>query len=263
MTFHLAAWQQSVDEAGAFTAITAVPDPVLTVLGTTVQVPTLNRVVALAAGVETTVAQQARLTAPSRRILALQRIAPTQGNAAAASLPSDPHHLVDLADTPILMVVGEQAAIELNANPAAAQIQWGLVWFSDGPLVPSTGNYFTIRADSAQLLVANQWTNGAIVFSENLPRGRYRVVGLRAQSAGLVAARLVFVGTGSQGPWRPGVMGTNTDRHLEYPGFRYGLWGPFGEFEDTDTPTVDFLSTAADAAEVLYFDLEQLRAGPA
>jgi len=58
-------------------------------------------------------------------------------------------------------------------------------------------------------------------------------------------------------------MGTNNDRHLEYPGFRYGLWGPFGEFEDTDTPTVDFLSTAADAAEVLYFDLEQLRAGPA
>jgi len=263
MPFHLAAWQQSVDEAGVFTAINAVPDPVLTVLGANIQVPTLNKVVALAAGVETAVAQQARLTAPSRRILALQRIAPTQGNAAAASLPSDPHHLTDLADTPLQMVTGEQANIELLADPVAAQIQWGLAWFADDSLKPSTGNYFTIRATSAQLLVVSQWTNGAIVFSENLPRGRYRVVGFRAQSAGLVAARLVFVGTGSQGPWRPGVLGTNNDRHLEYPGFRYGLWGPFGEFEDTDTPTVDFLSTTADAAEVLYFDLEQLRAGPA
>ncbi|HKC82589.1 MAG TPA: hypothetical protein VKD46_01175, partial [bacterium] len=202
MPFHLAAWQQSVDEAGVFTAINAVPDPVLTVLGANIQVPTLNKVVALAAGVETTVAQQARLTAPSRRILALQRISPTQGNAAAASLPSDPHHLTDLADTPLQMVTGEQANIELLADPAAAQIQWGLAWFADDSLKPSIGNYFTIRATSAQLLVVSQWTNGAIVFSENLPRGRYRVVGFRAQSAGLVAARLVFVGTGSQGPWR-------------------------------------------------------------
>jgi hypothetical protein len=261
--FHLAAWSQSVDEAGVFTAINAVADPVLTVLGTTVQVPTLNQVIGLAAGVETTVAQQARLTAPSRRILALQRIAPTQGNAAAASVPSDPHHFTDLLDSPLQMVVGEQAAIELNANPAAAQIQWGLVWFADGAVKPETGNIFTIRADSVAVLVAQAWTNGAIVFSENLPRGRYRVLGLRAQSAGLVAARLVFVGTGNQGPWRPGVMGTLNDRHLEYPKFRYGDMGAFGEFEDTDTPTVDFLSTTADAAEVLYFDLVQVRAGPA
>ncbi len=262
MPFHLAAWQQSIDEAGVFTGITAVPDPVLTVLVNNVQVPSLNKVVALAAGVETTVAQQARLTAPSRRVLALQRIAPTQGNAAAASLPSDPHHLTDLADTPLQMVTGEQASIELNANPAAAQIQWGLVWFADDSLKPTTGNYFTVRADATQALTISAWTNAAIVFAENLPRGRYRVVGMRAQSAGLVAARLVFVGTGAQGPWRPGVMGTNNDRHLEYPGFRLGAWGPFGEFEDTDTPTVDFLSTTADAAEVVYLDLEQIRAGP-
>lgn len=260
--FHVVAWQQAVDEAGIFAAINAVADPVLTVLGANIQVPSLNQVVALAAGVETTAAQQARLTAPSRRILALQRITPTQGNAAAASLPGNPHRLLDLADTPLQMVTGEQATIELSANPAAAQIQWGLVWFADADLKPASGNFFTIRADAAQLLVVSQWTNGAIVFAENLPRGRYRVVGMRAQSAGLVAARLVFVGTGAQGPWRPGVMGTNSDSHLEYPGFRMGLWGPFGEFEDTDTPTVDFLSTTADAAEVVYLDLEQIRAGP-
>ncbi len=263
MPFHLAAWQQSIDELGVFAAITAVADPVLTVLGANIQVPSLNRVVALAAGVEQAVAQQARLTAPSRRILALQRIAPVQGNAAAASLPGNPHRLIDLAGTPLQMVTGEQATIELNANPVAAQIQWGLVWFADAPLARSQGSYFTVRADSAQLLVISQWTNGAIVFAENLPRGRYRVVGMRAQSAGLVAARLVFVGTGAQGAWRPGVLGTNSDSHLEYPGFRMGAWGPFGEFEDTDTPTVDYLSTTADAAEVLYLDLEQVRAGPA
>jgi hypothetical protein len=261
--FHIAAWQQAVDPAGAFVALNAVADPVLTVAGANIQVPSLNRIVALAAGVEQAVAQQARLSAPSRRVLALQRITPVQGNAAAASLPASPHRLIDLADTPLQMVTGEQASIEINSNPAAVQVQWGLAWFADDALKPTQGNYFTVRADAAQLLVANAWTNAAIVFAENLPRGRYRVVGMRAQSAGLVAARLVFVGTGSQGPWRPGVMGCISDSHLEYPGFRYGQWGPFGEFEDTDTPTVDFLSATADAAEVVYLDLEQMRAGPA
>jgi len=262
MPFHLAAFSQSVDPAGLFTAIAGVIDPVLTVVGNNVQVPTLNRVIGLAAGVETTVAQQARLTAPSRRILALQRIAPLQGNAAAASLPGDPHKFIDLLDSPLQMVTGEQANIEVNSNPAAVQIQWGLVWFADAAVAPIAGPFFTIRADGATALVAQQWTNVPIVMAENLPRGRYQVIGMRAQSTSLVAARLVFVGTGSQGPWRPGVLGTNTDRHLEHPAFRYGGMGVFGEFEDTDTPSIDCLATAADAAEVFYLDLLQTRAGP-
>jgi len=265
MAFHLAAWSQSVDEASAFVAIAGVVDPVLTVVGANIQVPTLNKVLGLAAGVETTVAQQARLTAPSRRILALQRITPLQGNAAAASLPADPHHFIWLGGTPLQMITGEQANIELFADPAAAQIQWGLVWFGDGIVAVPNGPGFTIRATGATALVPQQWTNVPIVFSENLPRGRYTVVGLRVQSTNMVAGRLVFVGTGSQGPWRPGVMGTNSDRHLEHPAFRYGPppdLGAFGEFEDTDTPSIDCLATAADAAQVFYLDLIQTRAGP-
>ena len=263
MPFHLAAFSQSVDPAGVFVTLNGVIDPVLTVVGANIQVPTLNRVVGLAAGVETTAAQQARLTAPSRRILALQRIAPTQGNAAAASLPSDPHHFSDLRDSALKMTTGEQANIEINSDPAAAQIQWGLVWFADDNIKEVTGDIFTIRATGATALVAQTWVNVPIVMSENLPRGRYQMVGLRGQSTNLVAARMVFVGTGSQGAWRPGVMGTNTDRHLEYQAFRYGGMGVFGEFEDTDLPSIDCLATAADAAEVFYLDLIQIRAGPA
>ena len=163
------------------------------------------------------------------------------------------------------MVTGEQANIELLADPAAPQLQWGLAWFADGIVAPAAGPVFTIRATGATALAASTWVNVPITFSENLPRGRYQVVGLRAQSTNMVAARLVFVGTGSQGPWRPGVMGTNTDRHLEHPAFRYGPppdLGLFGEFEDTDTPSIDCLANAADAAEVFYLDLIQTRTGP-
>src|SRR5260370_37731341 len=131
MPFHTAAFWQSVNPAGAFVSITAVPDPILTVVSTFVQVPTLDRVVALAAGVETTAAQQARFTAPSRRVLVLERIAPLQGTAAAASLPADPHHLMDLRDTPLKMVRGEQATLDISSTPAAVQGPRALGGLSD------------------------------------------------------------------------------------------------------------------------------------
>src|SRR5712691_1270769 len=257
--FHLAAWSQSIDPAGVFSALNAVADTQLTVAGKNIQVPVLARVLALAAGVETTVAQQARLSAPSRRVKALQRVAPTQGNAAAASLPSDPHHVIDLRDTPLTMVAGEVMQFEINSDPAAAQIQWGLAWLADGPTAPILGDEFTLRADGTTALVSQAWTLVPLVFAENLPRGRYQVVGLRVQSASLIAARLVLVGN----VWRPGSLGTNNDRHLEHPMFRHGEMGVYGEFEDTDIPQVECLAAAADAAEVVYLDLIQTRQGPA
>jgi len=257
--FHLAAWSQSIDPAGVFSALNAVADTQLTVAGKNIQVPVLARILALAAGVETTVAQQARLSAPSRRVKALQRVAPTQGNAAAASLPSDPHHVIDLRDTPLTMVAGEVMQFEINSDPAAVQIQWGLVWLADGPTAPVLGDEFTLRADGTTALVSQAWTLVPLVFAENLPRGRYQVVGLRVQSASLIAARLVLVGN----VWRPGALGTNNDRHLEHPMFRHGEMGVFGEFEDTDPPQVECLAAAADAAEVVYLDLIQTRQGPA
>jgi hypothetical protein len=45
--------------------------------------------------------------------------------------------------------------------------------------------------------------------------------------------------------------------------FRNGTFGIFGEFEDTDQPTVDFLSVSADTAQEVYFDLIQVRDGAA
>ena len=262
MPFHTAAWWQSVNPAGVFVSLTPIADPILTVLNPNIQVPILDRVVAIAGGVETTAAQQARLTAPSRRILVLQRVSPLQGNAAAGSLPADPQHVVDHRLDPLPMVRGEQMTFDINSAPAAPQAQWGIIWLADKEIPSINGAIFTARATGAVALVVGAWTNMAIAFAEALPRGRYQVVGFRAQSANMVAARLVFVGGVQGAAWRPGVLATNTDRHLENPMFRWGNFGVFGEFEDTDPHTVDALGNAADAAQVYYLDLIQIRAGP-
>src|SRR5260370_30546371 len=108
MPFTLAAWAQSVNPAGIFVSLNAVPDQILTITNViNVLVPPLNRVIAHAAGVETTAAQQPRLAAPSRRVLVLQPVAPTQRNPAAAALPRDPPTVHDLRASPLPMLTGD------------------------------------------------------------------------------------------------------------------------------------------------------------
>ena len=147
---------------------------------------------------------------------------------------------------------------EILSNPAAAQRQWLVLWLADGPPAPATGRVFTVRATGATTLVLDQWTLVPLTLIENLPRGRYALVGMRARSAGAVAARVVGIGW----RWRPGVLGCDAQGDLDHPMFRMGGLGVFGEFEDTDLPQIEFLSTVADTAEDVYLDLIQLRAGP-
>lgn len=256
--FHLAGWQESVDSAGAFDALAALADTQLTIAGDAIRVPEVNQVIAVAAGVEVAAESFARLVSPSLRVRGLFQIEPFSSAAAAAVEPGSPPAVLDLRRSPLPLVVNENLTFEVNSNPAAAQIQWGLVWLAAGPIEPIGGQIFTVRATNGSTLVASTWTNGALTFVEDLPRGRYAVVGMRARSAGLVAARLAFVG----GRWRPGCLGCDAQADLDHRMFRYGELGAWGEFEDLEPPTVDFLSVSADTAQDVYLDLIQLRAGP-
>src|SRR5260370_14921546 len=169
MPSHSAAWWQSVNPAGVFVSLTPIADPILTVLNPNIQVPILDRVVAIAGGVETTAAQQARLTAPSRRILVLQRVTPLQGNAAAGALPADPHHIADHRLDPLPMVRGEQMTFDINSAPAAPQAQWGIIWLADKEIPSVNGTILTARATGAVALGVGVWTNMAIAFAAALP----------------------------------------------------------------------------------------------
>ena len=256
MPFTLAGFYENVDPAAAFNALTALADPHLTISGNAIRVPLLNKIVAIAGMAESTVAPRMRLVAPSLRRRTNHMVAPLNIVAAAAVTPNSPHRMVDLREGPLNLIQNENLTCELLSNPAAAQDQSCLVWFSDGPITPIKADIFTVRATAAATLVAGAWTNGSITFDEDLPRGKYQVVGMRAESAGIVAARLVPVGN----LWRPGVLGSLLVQNLEHPMFRNGGLGVFCEFEDIEPPTVDFLSISADTAEVVYLDLVQLSA---
>lgn len=262
--FTTVAWAQSVDSAGVADPILAVLDQHVRVNGDDIFVPELNQLFAAMAGVEGAVEAFARITSPSLRGLGRLQIEPYNSAAAAATEPGNPPLVFDIAENPLPLTPQEALNFETNSNPVAAQIQWCVAWLSDGPIVPVTGKIFSVIATGATALVApaataTGWTNVPLTFDEDLPRGRYAVVGIRARSAGAIAARLVTVG----GRWRPGVPGCDAQSDQDYWRFRFGNCGVFAEFEDVDTPSVDMISISADAAEDFVFDLIQVRAGPA
>jgi hypothetical protein len=150
--FHLAAWYQSVDPASAYVNLNAVADTQLSVGTSTIQVPTLNQIIALAGGAETTVAPRMRLSCPALRNKSLFQLSPLNNAAAGAVSPSDPHKVVDLRDTPLQMVTSEQLQMQLYSDPAAVQIQWALIWLADAPPTEIKGPAFTVRATGSTTL---------------------------------------------------------------------------------------------------------------
>lgn len=260
MPFTTVAFIEQIDPAGVFVAVNAaLGEQHITSAGDNITIPEWTQVVALAAGVEIAVESFARLASPSLRTGGLFNVEPFSVATAAAVLPTSPHPVMDLRANPLVLVRGEILTFELNSNPLAIQRQWLVVWLADGPVAPVGGRVVTARATGVTTLVADTWGNVPITMIENLPRGRYQIVGLRARSANLVAARVVIPGQA----WRPGVLGVNAQTDREHPMFRYGRVGSFGEFEDTDLPSVDCLANVADAAQDFYFDLVQVRSGPA
>jgi hypothetical protein len=257
--FHLAAFYESVDQAGAYANMAAPNDQVLTVVTPNIQVPALNQVILVAAGLENAVAPRCRLVTPSLRGRSLFQITPVSVAAAGPVVPTSPHAVMDLRDSPLVLVPYEQLNLNALANPVAAQIQWAGVWFADGPVAQIKGSMFTVRATGTTTLVAGVWGTVPLTFDENLPRGRYQIVGMKALSATCKMARILVP---SQ-QWRPGVLGAATIDIVEFPGFRYGGMGSFGEFEDVDALNAEFLAGAGDTTEIVYLDLVQLRAGPA
>jgi hypothetical protein len=254
MPFTTFGYGQSVDEAGIFARLNALADQSVTVASPEVVVPSLNKLVLAAAMLSSaTVINEARIDAPSIRDICRPYIKPVNLVAAAASLPQDPFRLLDRRGAPITMSPGENVEAWALADPAAAQWQYVLLWLADAAIaqIGAGSEMQAMSFTGATTAVANAWTNAPITFDEALPVGHYQVVGMRAEGASLVAARLVFKGYG----WRPGCLGNVSPQQFGSDMFRNGNLGLWGEFDSINPPTLDILCNAADTAQYGILDL--------
>lgn len=256
MAFHLAAFWENIDQAGTLQALAAAAgEQVLFTTGDEIRVPDDLVSVVAAAGIVGQTDTRALLVSPSLRDIFNIDLSPLNDGTDGDCVPSVPHRVHDLRSSPIALSAGESLTAETNANQTDADDQSVLVWLADGPIAPVAGvEVHALRATAAVTCIAGAWTNGALTFLQTIPVGDYQVVGLRAEGATLIAARLVFRGGG----WRPGVMGSVGRADEAWPGFRNGGFGVFGEFHSTVPPTMDFLANDADTAQRVILDLVKL-----
>lgn len=247
---HLAAYFQSVDPAGALIAINAVQDQAVTTETTKVRVPkALPFLIGQAALVNDASGSRAQIQSPSLRQLINLDVEPLVLAAVFGSPPEGIFHPL----SPNPLTPDESLQFAILSDPAAAVAHYGLIFLADGPQQQVNDEIFQLRATSTVQQVAGSWVNGNLTFSQDLPAGNYRVVGMRARSTDGVAARLVFSGA----PWRPGVPCVNAIGDLDPYWTRFGALGIFGEFAHTNPPTVDVLGGVA-AAQTYILDVVKL-----
>lgn len=244
---HLGAFYQSVDPAGVLTQINAVPDQSLYINGVDMRVPDgMANLAGEAALSAATTPAFGQVQSPTLRSLANQDVLPI----ASAAVFAQQQQLQWHGDNPRGLTVAEALNFAIQATGGAAAANYGLVWLCDGAVKPTSGAIISVRATAAITLSAGSWVNGSITFGSVLPAGTYQVVGMVAEGAHLVAARLVFPG----GTFRPGVPGNPALQDNLFPAFRNGYAGVFGEFNTNQPPTLDALG-ATDTAQNLILDL--------
>lgn len=253
MPFHVAGWAENIDAAGAFVNLAALVDDRLFTQGDDIRVPDLNRVIVAAGGADAVVEPRMRLTSPTLDELTRYEVSPLNSQNAAGVEPDSPQKVDDLRQNPLLLGVDEILQVELFGNSAAVQDQWCLLWFADQTPAPVTaGRPFTVRGTGTTTLVDITWTSVTITLDDNLPPGNYQIIGLRPESLGCVAGRVINrLGDNN----RPGALGCDTVIDIQHPIFRHGALGVWATFPFTQLPAFEFLSVIADTAEVVHLDL--------
>lgn len=244
----------SIAAQGAYTALA---DPHITTWLTDIFVPKWNKLMGVYA-VGTTMVDL-RLESPSLRRLTYERISPVEN---AVNFPSDHNpdgFLYDRFERPRELVVSEhlQAHTPTGEAFAGADISFIGVALGDGITPIPSGPIFSVHATCLAGGTKWLWSNTTLTLTEDIPAGRYAVVGMKFMEATALAARLVF----QEGGPRPGCIGTIDEQSPDCSRFRAGKAGLWGEFEHDALPTIDTLSDLAGAAGTVILDLIQIRAG--
>jgi|SRR6266850_1686306 len=237
----------------ALTALAAVPDPHVRVVGNDIIVPDTMNTLWGGTAIGPTLTR-AQLSSPSLRRVFLHELAPLD---IGAALPASPRKIFLRDGDPQPLDTAE--ALDALITNTASDRETVLVWLGPGPSKPDNRPSWTIRVTATPTAVAGAWTNGSITFDQTLPAGSYDVVGARFRSTNLIAFRFVFVG----GTFRPGAIGYASTTSLDYDSFRDGGLGVWGTFKHNSPPTVDFLANAADASFTGELDLVYLGKGGA
>lgn len=242
---HICAFNSSL-AASTFAQVVAVTDQVLLVQNGNF-IPQEDHGVLFAAAMSADL-QRARISTAKLRTITTPWIRPIR----SAAIPAAEPRVADYRANPLVLKGYEEIEIDAFQSNAGAQEVTALLGLAWGPQSAApVGDIMTMRGTATTAAVADTWTTLAVSWQDNLPQGRYAVVGLEVQSANARAARMIIE---NQYP-RPGSVSVTAIGDRQHEMFRKGGLGLWGVFTNIRMPIIEVFCNAADAAHEIYLDI--------
>lgn len=243
--FHLLAFQGSVAQNASLANVPLVTDTVFSNTSGGYLPPTNFKALVGYGRIDS--GSIARLDTPNLRI-------PVYPYLANLDLASDPPNLPpvnDWGDSGPTVLQNDQLNFVVSRAGAGAATCEGLFWMGQRNPSPVYGDIRTIRATASITRVANAWTEGSLTLQDQLPSGRYQIVGAAGFGTNLLAIRFIF----PDQQLRPGVLCQQAIGEYGWMKFRYGNMGVFGSFYSTAVPTIQVLGYGANTSQTLLIDV--------
>lgn len=189
----------------------------------------------------------AQIVVPSLRPILLPRVEPIELGLTPGHLPN----VMDGRTFPIVLQENENFEFQAAEAAVGPSEVYGVFNLIDGSIVPvPPQRQYVLRGTFTGTTVPNQWTPFSPDWDEELPQGKYGVIGGWVRSATGVAWRVNFEGS----KFRPGGLCVAALGQHTWEGFFPGGMGLWGEFTNITMPQIDVLSGAVEIPdEIILF----------
>jgi hypothetical protein len=191
-----------------------------------------------------------RMTTPMWRMISFPEITPF---AVVAAPPLVTPYMWLGANGPSVLMNDEMGVQVSNLTAGILTATVG-IWVEVNPRPAPGGMITPIRCTGAIVAAAGVWTNGVLTFTQQLPAGKYAVVGMFAVGANLIFARLIFPNQ----PTRPGCLGFVSKANPYLPMQRFGVMGLWGEFHTYAPPQLEVFASGATATQEIVLDIVRI-----
>lgn len=196
-------------------------------------------------------AARARWVSAALRQVTTPFIRPVEGNLTPGSRPL----VADYRSNPLTFKALEEISVLAFQDGAGAANAAIIAGVSEGPLQSvGGGQIYNLRGTATTAAVANVWTSIAVTWQDNLPAGKYVVVGGEHISATGKGFRLIF----EDNTYRPGGVSMSDPENGTHPMFRGGGLGVWGSFNSNRMPNVQVLANTTDAVHEVFLDIMRI-----
>lgn len=227
--------------------IAGVADVTVRVADDDIYIGKYNRIVA--AGAIGNSLSYSKLLSPSLRRFFNPFIIP---KCSVAADSKDAYQMMDLARNPIPLDSNEA----LNAQALVSEVhdgEWNMVIvnLAEGALTPITGEIHTMKMTGSGTLTIGVWTSHTLTLTDDLPRGRYALVGAEVYANMAGAFRFIPI----EGDNRPGGIMCDDDFYSKVENQRLGKWGTWLEFDNLHPPSLEICPYVAGTWYTCTIDL--------